>query len=91
MNLHMFAKFGANWSCRLVAFSEFVPMLVRLLAAVRADSCKTRQKTIFIHRKSYFRPEHADINVTNFLHSNFLSVLWRARGGVNDIVPACND
>ena len=27
------------------------------------------------------RPEHADINVTNFIHSNFLSVPWIARGG----------
>ena len=33
----------------------------------------------------------AHTNVTNFLHINFLSILWRARGGVNDIVPACND
>ena len=51
---------------------------------------KKRQKTIFLHRKS-FRPEHADTNVNNFLHSNFLSVLWRARGGINYSVPAFND
>ena len=41
----MCAKFGANWSSRLVAFSEFVLRLVRLLAAVRADiRAITRQK-----------------------------------------------
>ena len=37
-------NFGANRSSRLVAFLEFVLRLVRLLAAVRADSRKTRQK-----------------------------------------------
>ena len=45
----------------------------------------------FIHRKLEFRPEHADINVTNFPQSNFRSVQWRARGGVNDILPACKN
>ena len=89
--MHMCAKFGANRASRLIAFLEFVLRLVRLLAAVRADSRKkNRQKTIFIHRQS-FRPEHADTNVNNFLHSNFLSVLWRARGGINYSVPAFND
>ena len=35
--------------------------------------------------------EHEDINVTNFLHSNLRSVQWRARGGVNDMLPACKN
>ena len=56
MNLHMCAKFGANRSSRLVAFSEFVLTLVRVLAAVRADSRSVG-----------------------------------ARGGVNDILPACKN
>ena len=44
MNLHMCAKFGANRPSRLVAFSEFVLRLVRLFAAVRADSRKNTPK-----------------------------------------------
>ena len=44
MNLHMCAKFGANRPSRLVAFPEFVLRLVRLFAAVRADSRKNTQK-----------------------------------------------
>ena len=40
MNWHMCAKFGANLPSRLVAFPEFVLRLVRLFAAVRADSRK---------------------------------------------------
>ena len=91
MNMHMCAKFGANRPSRLVAFPEFLLRLVRLFAAVRAGSRKSTQKTTFIHRKLQFRPEHADVNVTNFLHINFRSVQWRARGGVNDILPACKN
>ena len=45
MNLHIFAKFGANRPSRLVAFHEFVLRLVRLFAAVRADSRKNAKKT----------------------------------------------
>ena len=44
MNLYMCAKFGANRSSRLVAFLEFVLRLVRLVAAVRADSRKNTPK-----------------------------------------------
>ena len=44
MNLHMCAKFGANRPSRLVAFPEFVLRLVRLFAAVRADSRKNTPK-----------------------------------------------
>ena len=44
MNLHMYAKFGANRPSRLVAFPEFVLRLVRLFAAVRADSRKNSPK-----------------------------------------------
>ena len=40
---------------------------------------------------SYIIIIHADINVTNFLHSNFRSVEWRARGGVNDMLSACKN
>ena len=42
MNLHMCAKFGANLPSHLVAFPEYVLRLVRLFAAVRADSRKTQ-------------------------------------------------
>ena len=51
MNLHICAIFGPNRSSRLVAFTKFVLILVRLLAALRADSRKNMPKTIFIHRK----------------------------------------
>ena len=92
MNVHMCAKFGANRPSRLVAFPECVLRLVRLFDAVRADSRKNTPKdniyTCTSNENSNIRPEHADINVTNFLHSNFRSVQWRARGGVNDILPA---
>ena len=44
MNLHLCAKFGANRPSHLVAFHEFVLRLVRLFAAVRADSCKNTPK-----------------------------------------------
>ena len=37
------------------------------------------------------RPDHVDIKVTNFLHSNFRSVGWRARGGVNGMLPGCEN
>ena len=43
-NLHMCAKFGANRPSRLVAFPEYVLRLVRLFAAVRADSRKNTPK-----------------------------------------------
>ena len=91
MNVHMWAKFGANRPSRLVDFPEFVLRLVRLFAAVRADSRKNTPKTTFKHRKLSFRPEYADINVTYFLHSNFRSVQWCGRGGVNDILTACKN
>ena len=84
MNLHMCAKCGANRPSRLVAFHEFVLRLVRLFVAVRADSRKNTPKNNIYTSKIINRPEHADINVSNFLHSNFRSVQWRARGGVND-------
>ena len=44
MDLHMCAKFGANRPSRLVAFPDFVLRLIRLFAAVRADSRKNTQK-----------------------------------------------
>ena len=44
MNLHMYVKFRVNRPSRLVAFPEFVLRLVRLFAAVRADSRKNTQK-----------------------------------------------
>ena len=44
MNVHMCAKFGANRPSRLVAFPEFVLRLVRLFAAVHADSRKNTPK-----------------------------------------------
>ena len=44
MKLHMCAKFGANRPSRLVAFPECVLRLVRLFAAVRADSRKNTPK-----------------------------------------------
>ncbi len=44
MNLHMCDTFGANRVSRFVAFLEFVLRLVRLLAAVRADSRKNTPK-----------------------------------------------
>ena len=47
MNLHVCAKFGANRPSRLVAFPEFVLRLVRLFAAVRADSRKNTPKKIY--------------------------------------------
>ena len=90
MNLHMCAKFGANRPSRLVAFPEFVPRLVRLFATVRVDSCKNTPKNN-IYTSKIIIPAHAEINLTIFLHSNFLSVQWYARGGVDDIVPQCND
>ena len=45
MNLHTCAKFGASRPSRLVAFPEFVLRVVRLFAAVRADSRKNTPKT----------------------------------------------
>ena len=42
---HMCAKFGANRPSRLVPFPEFMLRLVRLFAAVRADSRKNTPKT----------------------------------------------
>ena len=48
MNLHMCATFGANRPSRLVAFPEFVLRLVRLFAAVRADTRKTTKKNVYI-------------------------------------------
>ena len=79
MNLHnvMCATFGSNRSSSLVAFPEFVLSLVRLLAAVRAVSRKTREKTTFIHLKLEFRPENYNINVTNFVYNNFLAFSGR--------------
>ena len=76
MNLHMGANYGVNRPSRLVAFPEFVLRLVQLFAAVRADSPKNTPKYLYIENKllNSFRPEHADINVTNFLHSNARSV-----------------
>ena len=91
MNLHMCAKFGANRPSRLVAFPEFVLRLVRLFAAVRADSRKNTPKNNIYTSKIIIPAEHADINITNFLHSNFPSVQWRARGGVNNILPAAKN
>ena len=44
MNLHICAEFGANQPSRLVGFLEFVLRLVRLFAAVCADSCKNTPK-----------------------------------------------
>ena len=43
-NLHMCANFGANRPSRLIAFPEFVLRLVRLFAAVCADSRKNMPK-----------------------------------------------
>ena len=34
---------------------------------------------------------YAGLNATTFLHSNFLSVPWLARGGANGNVPACDN
>ena len=76
----MCAEFGANRPNRLVAFPEFVLRLVRLFVAVRADSRKNTPKNIYSSK--IIIPAHADINVTNFLPSNFRIVQLRARGGV---------
>ena len=53
MNLHMCTKFCANRPSRLVAFLAFVLRLVRLFAAVRADSRKTRQKKKHLYIENY--------------------------------------
>ena len=71
MNLHMCAKFGANRPSSLVAFPEFVLRLVRLFAAVCADSHKNTPK--------------------NNIYTSKIIIQWRARGGVNDILPACKN
>ena len=46
MNLHICAKFGGNRPSGLVAFPEFVVRLVRLFAAVLADSRKEHVKHV---------------------------------------------
>ena len=56
--------------------------LVRLLAAVRADSRKNTPTKQHLHNEN----QQADIDVTNFIYSNLFRFLWR-----NDIMPACND
>ena len=55
MNLHMCAKCGANRPSRLIAFPEFVLRLVRLFAAIRADSRKNTPKNtiIFLYIENY--------------------------------------
>ena len=53
MNLDMWAKFGANRPSHLVAFPEFVLRLVRLFAAVRADSRKNTPKTQHCYIENY--------------------------------------
>ena len=53
MNLHRCAKFGANRPSRLVAFPEFVLRLVRLFAAVRADSRKNTPKKQHLFIENY--------------------------------------
>ena len=54
LNLHMFAKFCANRSSRLVAIPEFVLRLVWLLAAVRAVTRKNTPKDNFYASKVIF-------------------------------------
>ena len=61
------------------------------LAACALSRAKKCQTSTFIQRKLLFRPKPYHINVTNFLHSNFRSVQWHARGAVNGNVPACSN
>ena len=62
MNLHMYAKFGANRPSRLVAFPELVVMLVRLFAAVRADSRKNTRAKETKDPKSFWQIIHTNSN-----------------------------
>ena len=88
-----FAHVSQIWCQSAQPFGSFSRICAKVSSAVRHCTRWLAQnhakKTTFIHRKLKFRPEHADINVTTFLHSNFRSVQWRARRGVNDILPAC--
>ncbi len=72
MNLHMCAKFGANRSSRLIAFPEFVLRLVRLLAAVLADSRKNTQKNN-IYTSKIIIPARTCWHKRNYLTAIFLA------------------
>ena len=65
--LHMCAKFGANRPSRLVAFSRICGKAFRRCTRWLAQKHAKKQ-----HCTSKIRipPEHADINVTTFFHSN---------------------
>ena len=65
--------------------------LVRLLAAVCAVLHKNTPIYNIYTSKNIIPTRTLNLNVTNFLHSNFRSVQWIARGGVNGNVPACNN
>ena len=86
MNLHMCAKFGINRSSRLVAFPEcYVSSALSHWARCLAQKHAKKQHL-------YIENYNSGPNMqTNFLHSNFRSVGWRARGGVNDMLSACKN
>ena len=53
MNVHMCARFGANWPSRLLDYPEFVLRLVRLFAAVRTASRKNTPKNQHLYIEHY--------------------------------------
>ena len=78
MNLHMYAKFGANRPSGLIAFPEFVLRLVRLFAAVRADSRKNTPKNNIYTSKIIFP---AQTNMQTSTSLTFFTAIFVAFSG----------
>ena len=77
MNLHMCAKCGANQPSRLVAFPECVLRLVRLFAAVCADSRKNTPKKQHLYIENY----NSDPNMQTSTSLTFFTAISVAFSG----------
>ena len=84
----MCAKFGANRPIRLVAFPEFVLRLVRLFAAVRADSCKNTPKKQHLYIENY----NSGRNMQTSTSLTFFTAIFVAfSGAIAEDLPACKN